>query len=52
MTDNPNCKELATLPLDKMLWHLVQDHKFIEEFVGLMFLKAAKRSYQKSAKSA
>jgi len=32
------CKELAegTLPLDKMRWYLVQDHKFIDQFVRLL----------------
>jgi len=35
-TDHPFCKELAdgTLPLDKMRWYLVQDYKFIDEFVS------------------
>jgi thiaminase/transcriptional activator TenA len=37
-TDHPFCKALAegTLPLDKMRWYLVQDYKFIEEFVRLL----------------
>lgn len=37
-TDHPFCKELAdgTLPLDKMRWYLVQDYKFIDEFVRLL----------------
>ena len=32
------CRELAdgTLPLDKMRWYLVQDHKFIDGFVRLL----------------
>jgi len=38
MTDHPFCKELAegTLPLDKMRWYLVQDYKFLDEFVRLL----------------
>ncbi|PYG25544.1 TenA family protein [Pelagimonas varians] len=38
VTDHPFCKELAngTLPLDKMRWYLVQDYKFIDEFVRLL----------------
>lgn len=37
-TDHPLCKELAqgTLKLDKMRCYLVQDHKFIDEFVRLL----------------
>ena len=37
-TDHPFCKELAdgTLPLDKMRWYLVQDYKFIDQFVRLL----------------
>lgn len=37
-TDHPFCKELAegTLPLEKMRWYLVQDYKFIDEFVRLL----------------
>ncbi len=37
-TDHPFCKELAegTLPLDKMRWYLVQDYKFVDEFVRLL----------------
>lgn len=38
VTDHPFCKELAegTLPLDKMRWYLVQDYKFVDEFVRLL----------------
>lgn len=37
-TDHPFCKELAngSLPLDKMRWYLVQDYKFIDQFVRLL----------------
>ena len=37
-TDHPFCAELAagTLPKDKMRWYLIQDHKFVEEFVRLL----------------
>jgi thiaminase/transcriptional activator TenA len=37
-TDHPFCKELAEgkLPLEKMRWYLVQDYKFIDEFVRLL----------------
>ena len=37
-TDHPFCKELAngSLPLDKMCWYLVQDYKFIDQFVRLL----------------
>ncbi|MGR3572616.1 TenA family protein [Brevirhabdus sp.] len=37
-TDHPFCKALAdgTLPLDKMRWYLVQDYKFIDQFVRLL----------------
>ncbi|MEM9574143.1 MAG: TenA family protein [Pseudomonadota bacterium] len=37
-TDHQFCRELAagTLPLDKMRWYLVQDYKFIEQFVRLL----------------
>ena len=38
LTDHPFYKELAdgTLPLDKMRWYLVQDYKFVDEFVRLL----------------
>ncbi|MEO9896570.1 MAG: TenA family protein [Paracoccaceae bacterium] len=38
VTDHPFCKELAegTLPLEKMRWYLIQDYKFIDEFVRLL----------------
>jgi len=37
-TDHAFCKELAdgSLPLDKMRWYLVQDYKFIDQFVRLL----------------
>ena len=37
-TDHVFCRELAdgSLPLGKMRWYLVQDYKFIEEFVRLL----------------
>ena len=37
-TDHLFCKQLAdgTLPLDKMRWYLIQDYKFIDEFVRLL----------------
>ena len=37
-TDHPFCKELAngTLPLEKMRWYLVQDYKFVDQFVRLL----------------
>lgn len=37
-TDHAFCKALAdgTLPLDKMRWYLVQDYKFIDQFVRLL----------------
>lgn len=37
-TDHPFCAELAagTLPEDRMRWYLIEDHKFIEEFVRLL----------------
>ncbi len=37
-TDHKFCKALAdgTLPLDKMRWYLVQDYKFIDQFVRLL----------------
>lgn len=37
-TDHVFCRELAdgTLPLDKMRWYLVQDYKFIDQFVRLL----------------
>lgn len=37
-TDHPFCTELGagTLPEAKMRWYLVEDHKFIEEFVRLL----------------
>ncbi|GIT89900.1 aminopyrimidine aminohydrolase [Jannaschia pagri] len=37
-TDHPFCRDLAagTLPLDKMRWYLVQDYKFIDQFVRLL----------------
>lgn len=37
-TDHPFCRELAegTLPKDKMRWYLVQDYKFIDQFVRLL----------------
>lgn len=37
-TDHPFCAELAagTLPVEKMRWYLIQDHKFLEEFVRLL----------------
>lgn len=37
-TDHPFCKALAdgSLPLDKMRWYLVQDYKFVDQFVRLL----------------
>ena len=37
-TDHQFCKELANgaLPLDKMRWYLVQDYKFVDQFVRLL----------------
>ena len=37
-TDHAFCKELGvgSLPLDKMRWYLVQDYKFVDEFVRLL----------------
>lgn len=37
-TDHPFCEALAegTLPLNKMRWYLVQDYKFIDQFVRLL----------------
>lgn len=37
-TDHPFCAELAagTLPEHRMRWYLIQDHKFVEEFVRLL----------------
>lgn len=37
-TDHAFCRELAngSLPLDKMRWYLVQDYKFIDQFVRLL----------------
>ena len=37
-TDHAFCKALAegTLPLDKMRWYLVQDYKFVDQFVRLL----------------
>lgn len=37
-TDHPFCKDLAngTLPLAKMRWYLVQDYKFVDQFVRLL----------------
>ena len=37
-TDHVFCRELAdgSLPLDKMRWYLVQDYKFIDQFVRLL----------------
>ncbi|WP_299656426.1 TenA family protein [uncultured Jannaschia sp.] len=37
-TDHAFCAELAanTLPEEKMRWYLIQDHKFLEEFVRLL----------------
>lgn len=37
-THHPFCAQLAagTLPIDKMRWYLVQDYKFIDEFVRLL----------------
>lgn len=37
-TDHPFCKALAngTLPLDKIRWYLVQDYKFVDQFVRLL----------------
>ncbi|GLQ34186.1 aminopyrimidine aminohydrolase [Amylibacter marinus] len=37
-TDHQFCKELAdgTLPLAKMRWYLVQDYKFVDQFVRLL----------------
>ncbi|MEM9583904.1 MAG: TenA family protein [Pseudomonadota bacterium] len=37
-TDHAFCKQLAdgSLPLDKMRWYLVQDYKFIDQFVRLL----------------
>jgi thiaminase/transcriptional activator TenA len=37
-TDHVFCKELAdgTLPLNKMRWYLVQDYKFVDQFVRLL----------------
>lgn len=37
-TDHQFCKELAngSLPLDKMRWYLVQDYKFVDQFVRLL----------------
>jgi len=38
VTDHPFCHELAkgTLSINKMRWYLVQDYKFIDEFVRLL----------------
>jgi thiaminase/transcriptional activator TenA len=37
-TNHPFCKKLAegTLPLDNMRWYLVQDYKFLDDFVRLL----------------
>jgi thiaminase/transcriptional activator TenA len=37
-TDHQFCKELAngSLPIEKMRWYLVQDYKFIDQFVRLL----------------
>ncbi|MBL1435273.1 MAG: TenA family protein [Rhodobacteraceae bacterium] len=37
-TDHPFCKGLAngSLPLEKMRWYLVQDYKFVDQFVRLL----------------
>lgn len=37
-TDHPFCKDLAngSLPLEKMRWYLVQDYKFVDQFVRLL----------------
>ena len=37
-TDHPFCKELAygTLPVEKMCWYLVQDYKFLDQFVRIL----------------
>jgi thiaminase/transcriptional activator TenA len=38
VTDHSFCKELAngTLPLNKMRWYLIQDYKFVDQFVRLL----------------
>jgi thiaminase/transcriptional activator TenA len=37
-TDHAFCRELAdgSLPLEKMKWYLVQDYKFVDQFVRLL----------------
>ena len=37
-TDHQFCKELAdgSLPLEKMKWYLIQDYKFVDQFVRLL----------------
>lgn len=38
VTDHPFCRDLAagSLPEGKMRWYLIQDYKFIDQFVRLL----------------